>query len=74
MQKKDKQINIAIEPIFLDLIRKVDNGNTAQYLRDLAIQDLHSRGMITPNIIKELMGLPIDEDNNTKTEERMQVS
>lgn len=73
MQKKDKQINIAIEPIFLDLIRKVDNGNTAQYLRDLAVQDLHLRGMITPNVVKELMGLPVD-DNNTEAEERVQAS
>lgn len=57
MQKKDRQISIPIEPAWHNLVLKIDNGNTASYIRDLIVQDLHKRGMITDQVMKELFGL-----------------
>jgi len=56
-QKKEKQLVIGIEPAFFDLVRRVDKGNTAQYVRDLIVTDLASRGLITEKVFKEIYGL-----------------
>lgn len=52
-QVKSSQINIVIEPAFLELVKQ-HFPNTSEYIRRLIMKDLIERDLITPELVKKV--------------------
>lgn len=52
-QVKSKQINIVIEPAFVEVMQD-NEPNVSEYIRKLIMKDLTQRGLITPEVVMKV--------------------
>lgn len=61
VERKTSQIVVVIEPTYYDLVKKVDRGNTSEWIRLLIVNELIRLELLTAKEILKLHGLTMSE-------------
>lgn len=61
VERKTQQIVVVIEPTYFDLVKKIDKGNTSEFVRLLIVNELIRLELLTAKEILKLHGLTMED-------------
>lgn len=66
-ERKTSQIVVVIEPTYFELVKKIDKGNTSEWIRNLIVNELIRLELLTAKEILKLHGITMGENESEQS-------